>query len=170
MLIHDLRNSLFVSFIKSRGLSNSELRFTDIELRLRCRKIPSPRPPSLISVAQNRIRKLSTIDFPGYTILQILKKNFVNKLNLLKRSSFLSRNALLEMYFKIILPSVLYGLVVWGGCPNTGLLQSLELLHRRAARLIYIKPNNTPTDEVYRHSNWKTLTCYYKLRLIKLFH
>ena len=64
-----------------------------------------------------------------------LKKNFVNKLNLSKRNSFLSRNALLDLYFKIILPSVLYGLVVWSGCPNTGLLQSLELLHLRAARL-----------------------------------
>ena len=27
-----------------------------------------------------------------------------------------------------------------------------------------------PTDEVYRHSNWNTLTFYYKLRLIKLLH
>ena len=44
MLIHDLRNSLFVHFIKPRGSSNSELRFPDIELRLCCRKILSPRP------------------------------------------------------------------------------------------------------------------------------
>ena len=99
-----------------------------------------------------------------------LKKNFVNKLNLLKRSSFLSRNALLDLCFKIILPSVLYGLVVWGGCPNTDLLQSLELLHRRAARIIYNLPQDTPTDEVYRHSNWNTLIFYYKLRLIKVVH
>ena len=99
-----------------------------------------------------------------------LKKNFVNKLKLLKRSSFLSRNALLDLYFKIILPSVLYGLVVWGGCSNSDLLQSLELLHRRATRVIYSLPHDTPTDEVYRHSNWNTLTFYYKLRLIKLFH
>ena len=99
-----------------------------------------------------------------------LKKSFVNKLKLLKRSSFLSRNALLDLNFKIILPSVLYGLVVWGGCSNSDLLQSLELLHRRAARVIYNLPHDTPTDEVYRHSNWNTLTFYYKLRLIKLFH
>ena len=32
-----------------------------------------------------------------------VKKNFANKLNLLKRSSFLSQNALLDLYFKIIL-------------------------------------------------------------------
>ena len=99
-----------------------------------------------------------------------LKRNFVNKLNLLKRSSYLSRNALLDLYFKIILPSVLYGLVVWGGCPNTELLQPLELLHRRVARIIYNLPHDTPTDEVYRQSNWNTLIFYYKFRLIKLFH
>ena len=64
-----------------------------------------------------------------------VKKNFDNKLNLLKSSSFLNRNALLDLYFKIILPSATYGLVVWGGCPNTDLLHSLETPHRRAARI-----------------------------------
>ena len=98
-----------------------------------------------------------------------LKKNFVNKLNLLKRSSFLSRNALLDLFFKIILPSVLYGLVVWGGCPNTDLLQSLELLHRRAAKIIYNLPHDTPTDEVYQHSNWDTFIFCYKLQLLNYF-
>ena len=88
----------------------------------------------------------------------------------MKRSSFLSRNALLDLYFKIILRSVLYGQVVWGGCSNTDLPQSLELLHRRAARIIYKLPHDTPTDKVDRQSNWNTLTFCYKLRLIKLFH
>ena len=68
-----------------------------------------------------------------------VKKNFVSKLDLLKRSSFLRRNALLDLYFKIILPSVLYGLVVWGGCPNADLLHSLEVLHCRAAGIIIIQ-------------------------------
>ena len=43
-----------------------------------------------------------------------VKKNFVNKLNLLKRSSFLCRKALLDLYSKIILPSFLYGLSCFG--------------------------------------------------------
>ena len=34
-----------------------------------------------------------------------VKKSFVNKLNLLKRSSFLPRNILVDLYFEIILPS-----------------------------------------------------------------
>ena len=43
-----------------------------------------------------------------------VKKNFVHKLNLLKRSSFLCRKALLDLYSKIILPSFLYGLGCFG--------------------------------------------------------
>ena len=69
------------------------------------------------------------------------KRNFVN-LNLLKRTSLLGRNVLLGLYFKIILPSLLYGLVLWGGCPYSDPLHSLEILPRRAARIIY----NLPCD------------------------
>ena len=43
-----------------------------------------------------------------------VKKNFVHKLNLLKRSSFLRRKALLDLCSKIILPSFLYGLGCFG--------------------------------------------------------
>ena len=50
-------------------------------------------------------------------LLTDVKKNFVNKLNFQKRSLFLSRNALLDLYFKIILPSVLYGLGCLGRLP-----------------------------------------------------
>ena len=132
-----------------------------------------------VTIGEERIEWVKHTRLRGITLddrlswvnhLTDVKKNFVNKLNLLKRSSFLNRNAQLDLYFKIILPSVLYGLVVWGGCSNTDLLQSLELLHRRAARIIYNLPYDMHTNEVYRQSNWNTLAFYYKLRLIKLFH
>ena len=47
-----------------------------------------------------------------------VKKSFVNKLNLLKRSSFLPRNILVDLYFEIILPSVSYALPIWGSFMN----------------------------------------------------
>ena len=47
-----------------------------------------------------------------------LKKNFVSKLNLLKNSRFLPAKVLPTMYFRIILPSITHGLMVWGGCSN----------------------------------------------------
>ena len=140
---------------------------------------PHTGPLNSVTIGEDRIEWVKHTRLLGVTIddrlswshhLTDVKKNLLNKLNLLKRSSFLSRNALLDLYFKIILPSVLYGLVVWGGCPNAELLHSLEVLHRRAARIIYNLPRDMATEEVYRHSNWNTLTLYYKLRLIKLLH
>ena len=44
---------------------------------------------------------------------QELKKSFANKLSLLKRSRFLPKEVLEDFYFKIILPSVNYGVVLW---------------------------------------------------------
>ena len=92
------------------------------------------------------------------------------KLNLLKRSSFLRREVLLDLYFKVILPAVLYGLVVWGGCVNAEQLNSLEVLHCRAARVIYNLPRDMPSAEVYQYTKWSTLNYLYKLRIIKLFY
>ena len=47
-----------------------------------------------------------------------VKKGFVNKLNMLKRSRFLPKSMLLDLYFRIIIPSVTYALPVWGGLTN----------------------------------------------------
>ena len=136
-------------------------------------------PLNSVNIGEDRIERVKHSRLLGVTIddrlswshhLTDVKKNFINKLNPLKRSSFLRRNALLDLYFKIMLPSVLYRLVVRGGCPNADLLHSLEVFHRRAARITYKLPRDMPTEEVYRHSNWNTLTLHYKLRLSKLLH
>ena len=74
------------------------------------------------------------------------------------------------MCFQVILPSVLYGLVVWGGCVDMEQLNFLEKLHRRAARIIYNLPRDMPSADVYQHSKWDTLSYLYKLWLIKLYY
>ena len=43
-----------------------------------------------------------------------LKKSFVKKLDLIRRSRFLPKVVPINFYFKVILPSVIYGLVLWG--------------------------------------------------------
>ena len=45
-----------------------------------------------------------------------LKKGFARKLDLIERSRFLPKEVLINFYFKVILPSVTYGLVLWGSC------------------------------------------------------
>ena len=66
-----------------------------------------------------------------------VKKAFAKKLDLIRRSRLLPKDVLIDFYFKVILPSVTYGLVVWGSCFNADLFYSLERLHCRAARIIF---------------------------------
>ncbi len=73
-----------------------------------------------------------------------VKKSFVNKLNLLKRSSFLRGEALLEIYFKVILPSILM-VLSFGAVALMQQLNPLEVLHCRAARVLF----NFPRDMQY---------------------
>lgn len=54
-----------------------------------------------------------------------LKKNLANKLELLKRSRFSPKDVLKKFYFSVILPSINYGLVLWGSCCNSELINSM---------------------------------------------
>ena len=78
-----------------------------------------------------------------------LKKSFAKKLGLLKKSRFLPRNVRQDLYFKVILPSVTYGLILCGSCCDSELFQSLERLHCRAARLIFNLPKDMVSVEVF---------------------
>ena len=99
-----------------------------------------------------------------------LKKSFANKLGLLKKSRFLPRNVRQDLYFKIILPSVTYGLILWGSCCNSDLFQSLERLHCRAARLIFNLPKDMTSADVLQRAQWQTLSTYYKLAIFICFY
>ena len=86
-----------------------------------------------------------------------LKKSFAKKLGLLKKSRFLPRNVRQDIYFKVILPSVTYGLILWGSCCSSDVLfQSLERLHCRAARLIFNLPKDMASVDVLQRAQWLT--------------
>ena len=94
--------------------------------------------------------------------------SFANKLSLLKRPRFLPKEVLEDFYFKIILPSVNYGLVLWGSCCNTELIHSIERLHCRAARIIYNLPKDMASTEVPERSAWTNINFHYKFAVLKL--
>ena len=56
-----------------------------------------------------------------------LKKSFASKLELLKRSRFLPKDVLKKFYFSVILPSINYGLVLWGSCLKRGLKSTIKI-------------------------------------------
>ena len=65
-----------------------------------------------------------------------LIKFFSQKLNRLRSLYFLPIKARADFYFKVLLPSVTYGLVVRGSCGKS-LFDELEKIHVRAAKIIY---------------------------------
>ena len=98
-----------------------------------------------------------------------LKKSFAKKLGLLKKSRFLPRSVRQDLYFKVILPSVTYGLILWCSCCNSALFQSLERLHCRAARLILNLPKDKAYAEVLQRDQWPTLSIYHKSATLSVF-
>ena len=99
-----------------------------------------------------------------------VKKSFVTKLELLKRSKFLPRNILREFYSRVILPSVKYGLVLRGSCCNSDVLKSIEILHCRAARITFSLPKDMESRDVTEFDQWSTFFSYFKLEILKLFY
>ena len=100
-----------------------------------------------------------------------LKNSFVTKLNLLRKCSFLRRKSLLDLYFKVILPSVSYGITIWGNCNNLDHIKSLQALHCRAARLIYNLPRDTYRKQLWRlPTGSRFIYDRYKINLVKLFY
>ena len=73
-------------------------------------------------------------------------------------------SALTDLYFDVILLSLSYGLklVLWGSCCNSEILQSLERLHYRAARLILNLPNDMESCQVLKQAQWCNLYSYFK--------
>ena len=53
---------------------------------------------------------------------------------------------------------------------NENLKRNFSFEASKARKLIYNLPRDMPTEKVYQHLNWNTLTFYYKLWLIKLLH
>ena len=74
------------------------------------------------------------------------------------------RKQLENVYTKVILPLVSYGLVVWGLCCKTH-FSNLKILHTRAGRIVYGLSWNTSTAEVLTQTRWDGLERMYKLRL-----
>ena len=99
-----------------------------------------------------------------------LKKNFANKLSLIKKCRFLPKKVLLKLYYKVIIPSVTYGITVWGGMSRQDDFDALERLHCRAARIIFNLPKDMPSTEVLDRAKWDTLRNTYKLLILKLIY
>ena len=87
-------------------------------------------------------------------------KSYSAKVEQLKRIAYLPIHVQEEIYFKIIIAAVPYGITVWwtGSPVHT---EDLERIHVRAARVIHRLPRDTPDDKILRLAKWGRLDYIY---------
>ena len=95
-------------------------------------------------------------------------KSFNGKIKLMRHLR-LPKEVLETLYFRTIIPSVTYGIAVWGSC-SASLFNDLERIHIRAARLIHKIPKNIVDGKVLDFVGWNTLRYMYKKRILSLTH
>ena len=77
---------------------------------------------------------------------------------------------LLDLYFRVIMPSIVYGISVWGSLTNKEGSKALEALHCRAARITFELPWEMSNEDVMKKANWSSLAFKYKISLAKLMY
>ena len=74
--------------------------------------------------------------------------------------------ASLKIYFKTVVSSMTYCISVWGTSSNV-ILDAIENLHSRAAKLIHkIKDRTLTNEEIIDKVNWQPISYIYKKRLL----
>ena len=71
------------------------------------------------------------------------------------------------IYFRNIVPSATYGILVWGTC-SPALLHNVEGIHLRAAKIIYSLAD--VNLETLKYIRWQPLMNTYKLKLTSRMH
>ena len=94
-----------------------------------------------------------------------LLKSFNKKIAVLRRIKFLPSSILQTIYFRTVLSSVLYGILVWGSC-SPALMDDLERAHIRASKLIFKLSSNSNADQLNKLKGWNNLLFYYTKRLL----
>ena len=92
-------------------------------------------------------------------------KSFSKKVAVLKRIKFLPKPILETIYYKTIISSVLYGIVVWGSC-SSALMDDIDRIHLRATRIIHNLPCNILNDDIMNAPYWNSINLFYIKRLL----
>ena len=99
--------------------------------------------------------------------IKVVTQKYNSKLCQLKRMGrFLQAKNLEEIYFKSIIPCVVYCIVVWGTV-STAKFGEIEAIHRRAAKFIH---KLTGSEDPLEQANWKPLEYIYKRRVVTIMH
>ena len=82
----------------------------------------------------------------------------------LRRMSYLPIKVKEEIYFKTIISTVTYGLIVWGTC-SPSLMKDIERIHARAAKIIHHLPTHISDEDALEVEKWDKIEYIYKRKV-----
>ena len=130
-------------------------------------------PLPKIELKGNRVKIVQSSKCLGLTIDENLTwnthtrnitKSFSCKVKKMYQMRQMPKSTLSTIYFQGILPSTLYGILIWGNC-SCALMSNIERIHIRAARFIHRVKKATPDIHVLQNVGWKPILHYYKRSL-----
>ena len=89
--------------------------------------------------------------------VNMVAKSYSAKLSQLKRLRYLPKSVLEKIYYQSIVAGVVYCMPVWGTC-SPSQFNELELIHERAARIIFNLPKNVNVLQKQIGDPWNTST------------
>ena len=78
-------------------------------------------------------------------------------------------DSLRTLYYALIHPHLIYGLLAWGNA-NLNLLHKTDILQKRALRTIHNKKYNSHTEPLYKHSGILKISHLYQLEVMLFMH
>ena len=91
-------------------------------------------------------------------------KEYSGMIAMLRKASFLPAKTLEEIYYKIVIPKVTYGMLVWGTCTQN-IFGRIEKQRVRAAKLIKNIPEKIESNRVLEKVGWDPIIHLYKKKV-----
>ena len=83
---------------------------------------------------------------------------------MLRKARFLPTKALEDIYYKMVIPKVTYGMLVWGTC-SYNVFEKIEKQHARATKLIKNIPRKNERNRVLEIVGWDPIIYIYKRKV-----
>ena len=88
----------------------------------------------------------------------------------LKQLKFsLPRESLLTLYYSLIHPHLIYGILAWGNAASA-VLHKIDIIQKRAVRVIHNKKYNSHTDPLFKQSGILKIPDLYQLHIMLFMH
>ena len=95
--------------------------------------------------------------------------SFHTKLKELRKLRYLPVNVKEEIYHKTMVSSITYCISIWGTSSST-VLQELDALHARVAKLVYGIKEKMSVENTFTQVDWEPISYIYKRRTLSWMH